>query len=580
MPSGSVLLSSILNDPALTSHEKDWILKFREEADKRFSAHGPDLSITMFSIVDAIGLDLTTVAKEGPFMFALWLMLLSYYHDVMTVSQMKYPTFDEFRTTYVGWFDQENLEELDHLWHVANWMNFLFKMITARKNKGLAMQVVPKLVEGWEVKYVTGSGQTKHTANRVHIFEFEGNVKANHRNKFKSSSGSSKKATSSQKKVTLKTSPASQRIANSATTEGDHHYHHALTMPQRKRKSSRHMEKKLNPKRAALGDSTGSSDDSGEEADCYYVYNYSNNTTTESYSNQSDVHYASTNPEGVYLYGNHPTATNAPAALLAFDCDDIEAIAAEQGYDLSDDEEDDEEYEEEQLDVNAPLSALPIAIPPELKCSAAASLLPPAATPDDLNLEVTNVFCEFAISGIAATTKAGTTKTSSSSAMPPATFAKPTGPGIMSPMKNVKVKLERDESEPYLELIRDISTMNFDDGSNTALLTNEREVSWTEIPVFNPATATLSMVNTSEVTTCGISSNGSCSTIATSSTTSIEYETVLPDDVLFSMASPVDPMVAGTNSNGNGNGALGSNMINELFYGYSNSYMNFNVETH
>jgi hypothetical protein len=52
-------------------------------------------------------------------------------------------------------------------------MNILFKMITARKNKGLAMQVVPKLIEGWEVKYITGSEHSRFTANCVHIMEKE-----------------------------------------------------------------------------------------------------------------------------------------------------------------------------------------------------------------------------------------------------------------------------------------------------------------------------------------------------------------------------------------------------------------------
>jgi hypothetical protein len=36
-------------------------------------------------------------------------------------------------------------------------------------------------VEGWQAKYVTGSGQTAATASRVHIFETEGETHANHR---------------------------------------------------------------------------------------------------------------------------------------------------------------------------------------------------------------------------------------------------------------------------------------------------------------------------------------------------------------------------------------------------------------
>lgn len=62
-------------------------------------------------------------------------------------------------------------------------MNILFRYIPARKNKGLAIAIIPKLVEGWFTKYVTGSGQKKSTADRVRIFETEGDVKPNHRGK-------------------------------------------------------------------------------------------------------------------------------------------------------------------------------------------------------------------------------------------------------------------------------------------------------------------------------------------------------------------------------------------------------------
>ena len=46
-----------------------------------------------------------------------------------------------------------------------------------KKNKGLAIQVIPKLVEGYSAKYITGSGQTHATADRVHIYEIEGCVR-------------------------------------------------------------------------------------------------------------------------------------------------------------------------------------------------------------------------------------------------------------------------------------------------------------------------------------------------------------------------------------------------------------------
>lgn len=60
-------------------------------------------------------------------------------------------------------------------------MKEAFKYLPARKNKGLAVQIIPKLVEGWNAKYVTGSGQTRATADRVFIFETEGGVTPAHR---------------------------------------------------------------------------------------------------------------------------------------------------------------------------------------------------------------------------------------------------------------------------------------------------------------------------------------------------------------------------------------------------------------
>mmetsp|Transcript_398 Transcript_398/g.436 ORF Transcript_398/g.436 Transcript_398/m.436 type:complete len:374 (-) Transcript_398:234-1355(-) len=182
----SEMLSSILSDSVFTPSEREWLVKFNEEVTKRIQMHGVNFGITMFSLADAIGLDLTAVHKEGPFMFALWVILLSHFQIYLKLEDMKFPVLDQFLQAYEGRFTNETESEIYKLWQVANWMNILFKMISARKNKGLAMQVVPKLIEGWDVKYVTGSGQTRFTANRVHIFEVEGNVKANHRSKSKS----------------------------------------------------------------------------------------------------------------------------------------------------------------------------------------------------------------------------------------------------------------------------------------------------------------------------------------------------------------------------------------------------------
>ena len=58
----------------------------------------------------------------------------------------------------------------------------ILRFIPAKLNKGLIIGVIPKFVEGLHAKYVTGSGQTVQTADRVHIYESEGNVKPCRRN--------------------------------------------------------------------------------------------------------------------------------------------------------------------------------------------------------------------------------------------------------------------------------------------------------------------------------------------------------------------------------------------------------------
>lgn len=47
------------------------------------------------------------------------------------------------------------------------------------------MYVIPKIVEGWKACYITGSGQTQATADRVHIYETEGCVRPGKRVKNK-----------------------------------------------------------------------------------------------------------------------------------------------------------------------------------------------------------------------------------------------------------------------------------------------------------------------------------------------------------------------------------------------------------
>ena len=89
----------------------------------------------------------------------------------------KYGTEQEFLKAYDYCFLDCEPAELTKLFFTANWMALLFTTVDARGNKGLAMGVIPRVIEGFQVRYSTGGGQSVQTASRVHIYEKEGNVK-------------------------------------------------------------------------------------------------------------------------------------------------------------------------------------------------------------------------------------------------------------------------------------------------------------------------------------------------------------------------------------------------------------------
>lgn len=163
--------------------EWDRIKKFSSFVNKIASLengiHSPAYAMASFS--DLAGIDLYSYPKEGVMMHALWVIFFSHLKSQIPRAVLKYPTVTSFLTTYHAKFDEYNSDDQNVLCDIANWMNEMFKYLPARKNKGLAIQMIPKLVEGWHAKYVTGSGQTKATSDRVFIFQTEGGVQPAHR---------------------------------------------------------------------------------------------------------------------------------------------------------------------------------------------------------------------------------------------------------------------------------------------------------------------------------------------------------------------------------------------------------------
>ena len=58
---------------------------------------------------------------------------------------MKYNNKQSFLKKYPVFKDRDPIEQ-EKLWHTANWMNLLFKIINAKNNKGLALTVVSKFL--------------------------------------------------------------------------------------------------------------------------------------------------------------------------------------------------------------------------------------------------------------------------------------------------------------------------------------------------------------------------------------------------------------------------------------------------
>jgi len=175
--------SDIINDKCFSTYELNLIQQFHDICIEQInSSNVQDHEIwNIQTIADICHIDLSSFHKEGPVIQAFWIIFLAITKRNLKESDYKYADINEFLFAYNGLFDNQNELEQELLWKTANWMSFLFKIIPARKNKGLVIQVIPKLVEGWDVKYITGSGQTKATAHRVRIFETEGDIQAFHR---------------------------------------------------------------------------------------------------------------------------------------------------------------------------------------------------------------------------------------------------------------------------------------------------------------------------------------------------------------------------------------------------------------
>ena len=72
--------------------------------------------------------------------------------SVVTTDDYKFPTIEDFlQAPDYNIFAQLHIpiKEKQLLWLTANWMFIFFKMVPSKGNMGVARNVIPKFLEGW-----------------------------------------------------------------------------------------------------------------------------------------------------------------------------------------------------------------------------------------------------------------------------------------------------------------------------------------------------------------------------------------------------------------------------------------------
>ena len=87
--------------------------------------------------------------KEEALVTALYVCILDTLRSRLVNETLKYPTVGDFMLVYGDQFQGESHDEIQKLWQFANWSFILFKMVPANTSRGCAMDVIPKLIEGW-----------------------------------------------------------------------------------------------------------------------------------------------------------------------------------------------------------------------------------------------------------------------------------------------------------------------------------------------------------------------------------------------------------------------------------------------
>jgi len=111
--------------------------------------------------------------KDDPIRISLIALIIV----LITLSRpLKYQSLSEFVDAYPEFSSNIDQYELLKLMQNANLMSAAVTFLIPSQNKGIIMNIVPRLTEGPHVKYITGGGSSKATTDRVIVFEKEGNT--------------------------------------------------------------------------------------------------------------------------------------------------------------------------------------------------------------------------------------------------------------------------------------------------------------------------------------------------------------------------------------------------------------------
>lgn len=163
----------------------------------------------LFNIIINYSIRFKDLSKGDPIRISLIGLIIL----LITASMpLKYNHLSEFVDAYPE-FTSIDQYELAKLMQNANLMHAAITVLVPSQNKGIIMNIVPRLAEGPNVKYITGGGSSERTTNRVLLFEREGNITVKKRSlyikKTTSLKNNRKKSNEDESYLTLSSFPCS-----------------------------------------------------------------------------------------------------------------------------------------------------------------------------------------------------------------------------------------------------------------------------------------------------------------------------------------------------------------------------------